>query len=652
MSDNVLHEQDRLNRKGEETSQKPASKIEDWLELLERTHTSHRDDPRVLERIKKSYHKQYLIRESDVPESVFLLEQKIARNQGHGEIEITDEFRREKTKQIISDQEHSLDKWIDYLTSPDAQYPMWTKYWAFTSMVTMGKFEKSETEDGKEIASFKKRDSTTVAPFPPMNARALAMAISVIEAKAKENAKQKKDRQPLENVSTKLNPYEFKELVELENFSKLYTQFLIELPEYSTEGLRETRGKWVKYERGSEPDALVASLDGHPLEWCTANIDTARTQLEGGDFYVYYSFDSNSNPTIPRVAIRMEEGRIAEVRGIAVDQNLDPYISDVVKEKMIQFPDGEQYNKKSSDMKRVTEIEDKHKQGEELSKEDLRFLYQIDGKIEGFGYYEDPRILEILSKRNHGDDVQTLSGCKREGVANDFYHINQNTEVFYRFRGTVMELFDYRLEVNKTKLKFLFEVLQKIKDSGSSARVCMNFGGILDCEKEQRNSEAVNDLEYIGNISRSEVSEEEWKVLEEEWDKSESEEWQEYERDRSSAGIKDIEYPEAEQFEVIILSYDLDREAQSSSDKIIEDAERLGLRPLTPGEVNTLECNYPSLSEESDSFMSSYISLIRTTNENNPTVPFLVGNDRRQNNDGITWKTEWGKDDKFLFTRK
>ncbi len=427
MSENVLHEQERLKRQGEETSQKPAPKIEDWLNLLERTHTGHNDDPRVLERIKASYHKQYCLKAeydesgniiaSDVPESAFLLEQRIARNQGHGEVEITDEFKQEKTKQIISDQEHSLDKWVDYLTSSDANYPMWTKYWAFTSMVGMGKFEKSENEDGREVATFKKRDASTTSPFPPLNARALAMSIGVIEAKAKENAKQKNERLPIENVSTKLNPDEFKDLVNLENFSKLYTQFLIELPEYSTEGLKETRGEWVRYEKGSEPDTLVSSLDGHPLEWCTANIETARTQLQGGDFHVYYSLDSDGTPNIPRVAIRMEEDKIAEVRGIAVDQNLDPYISDVVKNKMTEFPDGEQYSKKSADMKRVTEIEDRSQQNQELTKEDLRFLYQIDEKIEGFGYEEDPRIEEILSTRNIKSDLAFTLGYEETEIS-------------------------------------------------------------------------------------------------------------------------------------------------------------------------------------------------------------------------------------------
>lgn len=85
---------------------------------------------------------------------------------------------------------------------------------------------------------------------------------------------------------------EYKKLLNTESFSQLYTQFLIELPEHSKEGLKETRGTWIKYNRGSEPNDLVKSLDGYPLEWCTANPDTARTQLQGGDFFVYYSLNN------------------------------------------------------------------------------------------------------------------------------------------------------------------------------------------------------------------------------------------------------------------------------------------------------------------------------------------------------------------------
>jgi len=414
----VEHEKRRLDIRGEETSQKPVDKIEDWLEVIKKTHTSHADDPRVLERIKNYYHRENVIKAEDVPESTFLLEQTIARNQGHGTIEITDEFRRQKTNEIISNQEKSLDKWVDYLSSPDATYPMWAKYWAFNSMLKMGKIEKMEDKETKvETMQFKKRTKDTVASFPTLNPRALAMTISAISAKAEQNSINKQEIITSENISKKLNEAEFKELINSENFSKIYAQFLIEMPEYSTEGLKETRGEWKTYKQGSAPDELVKSLDGHPLEWCTANIDTARTQLKGGDFHVYYSINEKGEAIIPRVAIRMESNNIAEVRGIAAGQNMDPYIGDVVKEKMTEFPDGEKYEKKNADMKRLTEIEEKNNRQEELSKDDLRFLYEIDSKIEGFGYEKDPRIQEIILTRKIEDDAPIVLEYQREEIA-------------------------------------------------------------------------------------------------------------------------------------------------------------------------------------------------------------------------------------------
>ena len=59
--------------------------------------------------------------------------------------------------------------------------------------------------------------------------------------------------------------------------------------------------------QGSDHMKLVKSLEGKDTGWCTAGASTAKTQLEGGDFYLYYSYDSEGNPTIPRIAIRMEE---------------------------------------------------------------------------------------------------------------------------------------------------------------------------------------------------------------------------------------------------------------------------------------------------------------------------------------------------------
>jgi hypothetical protein len=64
--------------------------------------------------------------------------------------------------------------------------------------------------------------------------------------------------------------------------------------------------------------ALNEGCAGTP--WCTgASVSTARSQIEGGDFYVYY------NKGRPEVAVRMNgKDRIGEIRGNNPNQALDP----------------------------------------------------------------------------------------------------------------------------------------------------------------------------------------------------------------------------------------------------------------------------------------------------------------------------------------
>ena len=135
---------------------------------------------------------------------------------------------------------------------------------------------------------------------------------------------------------------------------------------------------------------------------------------------------------MPRIAIRMEYGKIAEIRGISKDQNLEPEMEEVVEEKIKDFPDKEKYYKKVSDMKLLTHIYKKHKNNEELTKEELRFLYEIDGKIIGFGYKEDPRIEEIINARdNIKQDLSFVLDCREDQIALNKNELTKDT-VYYK----------------------------------------------------------------------------------------------------------------------------------------------------------------------------------------------------------------------------
>jgi hypothetical protein len=442
----------RANQKADDPSQKPVEKIAHFLARYKRilqpqtldsatqefvvdTVTQKRNLSLLLPRLFE----QLVIQPQHIPYSAFELEQRIAENLGHGTIELTDEFIEQKTKQIIADQKESLQHWITYLTSPDAVYPDYAKYWAFTGIQTMGKLVKKEQPDGTTQVYFAKRTKDTVAPYPTCNAAALAMAISafdeylqqVEERKKLPKAEQKNNPIILTNTSTQLTDQEFYKLIATTNFSAIYTQFLKELPEYSEAGLQDIRGTWVMYPKGSSETPLVESLKGHPLEWCTRNTDTAKTHLQGGDFYVYYSFDQNQKPTIPRIAIRMEANRIAEVRGIAPDQELDPYIAPVVYAKMQEFgTQGEQYQKKAKDMQKMTKLTQKQQRNEPFTKEELEFLYEMNYTIEGFGYKKDPRIAELRSQRNSVDDAQIIFDYTKEQIATTQEQISATTKAY------------------------------------------------------------------------------------------------------------------------------------------------------------------------------------------------------------------------------
>ncbi|MEK7187168.1 MAG: hypothetical protein AAB690_02625 [Patescibacteria group bacterium] len=398
----IEHEQGRKKTAGEKTTQKPAEKLSDWMSILERTHTGHRDDPKVPERIKESYYNSLVIDSEEIPESYFENQRRLARERGHGDIEITEKMRSELAEVIITDQKSTLNLWLDYLTHPDADiYPMWAKYWVFTNITRLSSYDKEKKQ-------FSKRDKGTVAPFPDLNREALAYVIDVIVKKTEG----KKLDETEDNE-------ELQKLLSGANFGKLYAWAIEKITPAEESELQNTKGEWIKYNKNSDHTPLVESLQGHGTGWCTAGESTAETQLKTGDFYVYYSYDKSGNPTIPRVAIRMEGNHIAEVRGIAPDQNLDSYIGEVVRQKLREFPDGLKYEKKEKDMRHLTVIGNKVKKREDFTEEDLRFIYEIDSKIEGFGYEKDPRIKEILSDRNVREDFSLIFGFPPDKISSN-----------------------------------------------------------------------------------------------------------------------------------------------------------------------------------------------------------------------------------------
>mgnify|MGYP004521499277 CR=1 FL=1 len=407
-----LHNSERVIHVSKE-SDKKRERLLNYFNRLEEIHkrvaeSKNKSDEKLL---KGFYYDLYVIKPEDIPESYFQNQVKLARERGYGNIELTNEDRKRMTDQVIEDQKHSLDKWIEYFLYDEESksYEMWEKYWVFQGLQSLGKYDK-------ETYKFSKRDKTTVYPFPPVEREFIFTTLHLME----------------DYIKDKKGDEEIKSALSSGNFKMLYEYVIKQSMLKDKLQSNTTSGKWVKYEQGSDYNILRDSLQGYYTGWCTAAGENfAKSQLAGGDFYVYYSLDNNSEAKVPRIAIRMDgKNKIGEIRGIADKQNMEPEMMTILEEKLKEFPDRDKYLKKEHDMKLLTLIDKKVNNNIELTLDELKFLYEIDSKIEGFGYERDPRIDEIKNKRNIKQDYALIFDVKEEEIALSQEEWKQNPNKF------------------------------------------------------------------------------------------------------------------------------------------------------------------------------------------------------------------------------
>lgn len=405
-------------------------RLEKYLDKLERVQDKSLDNDRYLDIIKKLYYDRYIIKESDIPDNYLRNLEQQYLDQGHGHINLVNpqndvdkRLRNEHIKTVIREQKDSLDNWLNYFLSSDSSYlEMWAKVWAFHGMLRIGNLNVGK--DGYE-----RRSKTNVNPFVSFDAEILGKCVDLV----KETFEKKE-----------LTDEEVKKLVSSGSFPKLYGMLLANKKQIKAE---TTEGIWIKYNKetnqsieeklksGQEPEyiRLYNSLQGYNTGWCTAGArETAKEQILGGDFYVYYSKDKEGEYKIPRLAIRMEDFSIGEIRGIASGQNIESNMEEILEEKLKEFPDRDRYKKKVNDMKTLTTIYNKHLNDEELTEEELIFVYQIYDMIEGFGYEKDPRIEEILAKRNKRKDLTYVLDCTENeiGLTNEEFNSERKLKYY------------------------------------------------------------------------------------------------------------------------------------------------------------------------------------------------------------------------------
>ena len=418
-----LHNSDRV-LKASNVSDKKRERLLKYFERLEELHNKVAKTKSVNgeKLLKNFYYDLYVIKPENIPDAYFQNQVRLARERGYGNIKLTEEDKRRMIEEVIDDQKKSLDKWIEYFLYDEESksYEMWEKYWVFQGLQNLGKYDK-------ETSKFSKRDKTTVYPFPPVEREYIFTTLKLME----------------DFLKDKKGEEDIKQALSTGNFKLLYEYVIKQSFLKGEHQSNSTDGKWIKYEQESDYNILRDSLQGYYTGWCTAAGENfAKDQLAGGDFYVYYSLDKNGEAKVPRIAIRMDgKNKIGEIRGIADNQNMEPEMMPILEEKLKEFPDKDKYLKKEHDMKLLTLIDKKVNNNIELNVDELKFLYEIDSKITGFGYRKDPRIEEIKRKRNERRDYSLIYNVKEEEVALSIQEWLNNPEKFKALPGSIDSLY-------------------------------------------------------------------------------------------------------------------------------------------------------------------------------------------------------------------
>ena len=342
----------------------------------------------------------------DIPDSYWKQQEQILRDNGQGR-ELS---RREKeilADDLIDKQRQSITSWTNYLGDKNCPYPLWFKVYAFDGI------SKMSNTLNLDDADYNRRDNTTALSFPKLNAEILAKVYRQINdfyGVDKENWLSKhSDNEKL--VS----------LVKSANFPKLYAKELVDTKVIlkTPERTEDVHGDWFEYKLGDEEE--IASL-AEGTRWCVVDPNVAHNYLVYGKYghsrntgankessskakFIIFRLEDPNSPGIyasnGSASIRLDpNGIVDEVSGLNEGQAVEDALIPIVKEKALSLPGGEKYLQKFDDKQTLIKLDNKMKEGEELTKEELSFLYELDRPIATLDTYNrvDPRIPELKEK--------------------------------------------------------------------------------------------------------------------------------------------------------------------------------------------------------------------------------------------------------------
>ena len=353
----------------------------------------------------------------DIPDAYWKQQEQILRDNGQGR-ELSRSEKEILADDLIEKQRESITSWTNYLGDKNCPYPLWFKVYAFDGI------SKMSNALNLDDANYDRRDHTTALSFPKLNAEILAKVYRQINnfygVDKEDWLKKNSDDEKL--VS----------LVKSANFPKLYAKELLDTKVIlkTPERAEDVHGDWFEYKLGDEEE--IADL-AEGTRWCVVDPNVAHNYLTYGQFinpgednnyddddwedddqteypeakFIIFRLEDPNSPGVyasnGSASIRLDpDGMVAEVSGLGEGQAIEDALVPTVKKKTLSLPGGEKYLQKFDDKQTLIRLDKKMKKGQDLTKEELSFLYELDRPIATLDTYNrrDPRIPELKEKYN------------------------------------------------------------------------------------------------------------------------------------------------------------------------------------------------------------------------------------------------------------
>ena len=495
-----------------------------YLSRLDRMIEKHGD--KAEQKIWEASAENVVMDYEDIPESYWKQQEQILRDNGQGR-ELSEYEKEILAEDLIDKQRQSITSWANYLGDKNCPYPTWFKVYAFDGI------SKMSNTLNLDDADYNRRDNTTALSFPKLNAEILAKVYRQINdfyGVDKENwLAQHSDDEKL--VS----------LVKSANFPKLYAKELVDTKVIlkTPERTEDVHGDWFEYKLGDEEE--IASL-AEGTRWCVVDPNVAHNYLvygqygnpeEDDDYDQDYEDDEDwedddyedddyndddqaetyehddvevENPEAKFIIFRLEDpnspsvfasngsasirldpdGTVAEVSGLNEGQAIEDALVPIVKEKALSLPGGEKYLQKFDDKQALIRLDKKMEKGEDLTKEELSFLYELDRPIATLDTYnrEDPRIPELKEKYGIEYALEKGVDANKMVASLDSYDIAKNLDTLFEngagVNNIVNNMDSFNIEKNLDYLLRCGADINNIVNNMDSDDIATNLDTLLD----------------------------------------------------------------------------------------------------------------------------------------------------------------------------